>query len=401
MVAVGSDEVKLFEVVSGREVARLAAQLTGRPLPVSSMSFSADGKLLVTGGTDGGARLWDARTCELLATLVSLNAGADWLVVTPDGLFDGTPLAWNQILWRFSQNLADVTPVEVYFNEFFYPGLLAEIYAGRRPRAAQDVAQKDRRQPVVTIARADGQATSVSSRTVKIKIGIAEPGGGANPAGAQDVRLFRNGTLVKAWRGDALKGQKSVTLEAELPIIAGENRLTAYAFNRDNVKSSDAVMIVTGAESLRRPGTAWVIACGVNQYANAQYNLKYAVADATSFADEVKAQQVKLRNYANTEIIPLLDQDATKANLLLALRRLAGDAADRDLQDGRVLVREWFDYAAERVPQMQEKEMQSRLLLDFAENEAKSKDTRQRNVQRPRVFYRREAEARPLVVAKP
>ena len=57
--------------------------------------------------------------------------------------------------------------------------------------------------------------------------------------------------------------------------------------------------------------------------------------------------------------------------------------------------------AAERVPQMQEREMRARLLLDFAVNEAKAKDPKQRDIQRPRAFYRREMEAHPFIVAKP
>jgi hypothetical protein len=432
--------------------------------------------------------------------------------------------------------------------------LLADVYAGKRPRAVQDVARKDRRQPVLALSSFDGQTTNIAGRNVKVKIEVSEPEAAANsPAGARDVRLFRNGTLVKVWRGDVLKGQKRVMLEAALPIVAGENRLTAYAFNRDNVKSVDATLTITGAESLRRKGVIYVIACGVNQYANPQYNLKYAVADATSFAEEVRAQQAKLQQFDRVEVIPLLDKDATKDNFLLALRRLSGgetpanapaalsklqpaqpedavmiyfaghgtaqgarfylvphdlgytgarneltrqavqtilsrsvsdleleaaiesldasqllfvlDAcnsgqaleaeekrrgpmnssglaqlayekgiyiltaaqsyqvaleaaqlghgyltfalieeglkkglADRDLKDGQVLAREWFNYAAERVPQMQEKNLGSRILLE----EEKAKDPATgRSVQRPRVFYRRELETRPFIVARP
>ena len=74
--------------------------------------------------------------------------------------------------------------------------------------------------------------------------------------------------------------------------------------------------------------------------------------------------------------------------------------ADRDLKDGQVLAREWFNYATDRVPQMQEKEMKERLLL-FVEGEEKIKDPSKRSVQRPRVFFRREMEASPMVVARP
>src|SRR5206468_12724724 len=72
-----------------------------------------------------------------------------------------------------------------------------------------------------------------------------------------------------------------------------------------------------------RAGTAWVLAVGVNEYANPQYNLKYAVADAQSFADELRRQQTSLGRFDRVEIIPLLNDQATKANILAALRRLA------------------------------------------------------------------------------
>ena len=92
--------------------------LNGHSQSVKAVAFSSDGKLLVSGGDDGSARLWDVKSGEALATLVSLNGGADWLVVTPDGLFDGTPGAWGQILWRFSpNNIFDVAPVEIFFND--------------------------------------------------------------------------------------------------------------------------------------------------------------------------------------------------------------------------------------------------------------------------------------------
>jgi uncharacterized caspase-like protein len=554
LASAGDDAVvRLWETATGREI----ATLKGHSQSVKAVAFSSDGKLLVSGGDDGGARLWDVNSGETLATLVTLNGGADWLVVTPDGLFDGTPGAWRQILWRFSPNdIFDVAPVEIFFNEYFYPGLLSDIASGKRPRAARNVEQIDRRQPVLKLSR----GADASGRTIKVKVEVSEPASAnqATGAGARDVRLFRNGTLVKVWRGDALKGRRQAALEAEVPIVAGENRLVAYAFNRDNVKSPDAVLTVTGDESLRRKGVAYVIAFGVNQYANPQYNLKHAAADAASFAEEVSAQQSKLQEYERVEVIRLLDCEATKANMLLALERLSNSQAtlpagappvlskiqpaqpedavsiffaghgaaqgarfyliphdlgyagarnaldaeamrtvlshgvsdleleaalegvdagqtlfvldacdsgqateadekrrspmnstglaqlayekgmyiltaaqsyqaaleaaklghgyltsaliedglkkglaDRDPKDGMALAREWFNYAEERVPQMQEREMQTRPPLDSPENEAKTKDPKRSGVQRPRAFYRRELETRQFVVAKP
>ena len=59
---------------------------------------------------------------------------------------------------------------------------------------------------------------------------------------------------------DVLKGQAAATLETTISAVAGQNRLTAYAFNRDNVKSTDATLAINGADSLRRAATLHLLA---------------------------------------------------------------------------------------------------------------------------------------------
>ena len=127
----GGGPLKLWDTGSGRDL----RTLPGQNSPATSLAFNPTGTLLASTNEDGSTSLWDAQTGERLATLVSLYDGGDWLVVTPDGLFDGSPAAWDQILWRFSQNTFDVAPVETFFNEFFHPGILADLVAGKQAKA--------------------------------------------------------------------------------------------------------------------------------------------------------------------------------------------------------------------------------------------------------------------------
>jgi len=364
-VAKLTNEIRLYDVEDGVKV----RQLEGHQETVHSLSFSTDGQSLASGSADktiavwdvntgrrtvsrsdnldfdayatfipnknlvaGGSRnllhLWDSTSVELLATMTSVENTNEWLVVTPEGLFDGSPTAWQFLLWRFSQNTFDVLPVEAYFSDFFQPNLLTDIYSGERPKTLAHIENKDRRQPSLKISLPEINTGSVASRVIKVKIEVAEVppdethGDGS---GVRDVRLFRNGSLVKAWRGEVtLSGQGKADFEVSVPIIAGENVLTAYAFNRDNVKSLDTTAKIIGAETLRRQGTAYILTIGVNSYANPQYNLKYAVPDARDFGEELQRQQYNLARFANVEVISLLDKNATKANILLALKRLAG-----------------------------------------------------------------------------
>ena len=329
-LASGSDDktAKLWDVATGREL----HTLKGHSDSVRAVAFTADGQLLASGSGDGSTRLWDARTADLVATLLSLRESNDWLVVTPDGLFDGSPRAWNQILWRFAQNTFSVAPVEAFFNEFFAPGLLIDLMAGRHSKAAQDIAQKDRRQPQVRLAltSTEPRTGSISTREVAVTVQVMEvPADKDNRTGSgvRDVRLFRNGSLVKVWHGDiALDSKGLCVLQASLPITADENHLMVYAFNHDNIKTADATLDVLGGESLRRKGTAYVLAIGINHYANAKYDLRFASADAQGLGAALRDAQAKLGNFSRVEVVNLIDQEATKANILQALRRLAGAA---------------------------------------------------------------------------
>jgi WD40 repeat protein/uncharacterized caspase-like protein len=560
--AASDNTIKIWDVENRREI----RTLSGHTSAVESIDFTPDGRLLASASDDGSTFLWDTRSGEHLLTLISLDDGSEWMAVTPQGLFDGTPVSWNQILWRYNQETFNVAPIEWFFNEFYYPGLLADIFAGKRPRVALDVSKKDRRQPVVKLSLIGPPAadSGIASRTIKVKIDVADaPADKDNPkgTGAQDLRLFRNGSLVKVWHGDVLKGQATATLEEEITVTAGPNRLVAYAFNRDNVKSKDAPLVFAGAESLKRKGTAYIIAVGVNEYANPQYNLKYAVADARSFGDEMRRKQTQIGGFERVEVVELLDANATKENILSVIKRLAGEpgpptlkagpgdglkrvepedtviiyyaghgtaqaqrfyliphdlgytgdrtklteaglktmlshsisdieleaavegldaghllliidacnsgqaleaeekrrgpmnskglaqlayekgmyiltaaqsfqaaleaaqlghgyltyalveeglktpVADAEPKDGVLIAREWLNFATDRVPRMQEEKMaQGRGLgiqIAFTEGEADVTDPQQRTVQRPRVFYRRELEANPLVISRP
>lgn len=318
--------IQLWDANSGQP----RATLNGHAGAINALSFHFEGTWLASGSDDGSARLWKISDHTLAATLAALRGSNEWIVVTPDGLFDGSPVAWNQILWRFARDTFNAAPVELFFNDYFYPELLADILTNRRPPPKENIAQLDRRQPSVKLSLPEViGANAVSTRTLKVRLEVAEAttdGQHTQGSGARDVRLFRNGALVKAWRGDVLKGGSTTTLEAEVTLVAGENQLTAYAFNRANIKSADAQQIVQGAPSLQRRGTAYVIAVGINQYANPDFNLNFAVADAELFSAEWVKQQSTLKRFAHIEPVLLTDAQATKANLLAALQRLAGAA---------------------------------------------------------------------------
>jgi len=92
----------------------------------------------------------------------------------------------------------------------------------------------------------------------------------------------------------------------------------------------------------------------------------------------------------------------------LVEKGLKQGAADREPQNGSIDIREWLNFAADEVPKMQEQNSADALRgrgryvvfvgdgreVGISKTESYTRD----NVQRPRVFYRRELENNPLVV---
>ena len=89
---------------------------------VAAVAFSPDGKTALTGSSDGTAKLWNLNGREL-ATLVVLDS-TDWVVTTPNGLFDASPGAMR--LMYFVVGL-EVIELEQLKERYYEPGLLSKI----------------------------------------------------------------------------------------------------------------------------------------------------------------------------------------------------------------------------------------------------------------------------------
>ena len=104
------------------------ARWTGHDGPVTSLAFSASGELLLSSGQDGTLRVWDRDRHEVQLTMVPSFQNSHWAAVAPNGLFDGGQNGWSRFFWRFGNNVFDTLPTEVYFREFFHPGLVAQVF---------------------------------------------------------------------------------------------------------------------------------------------------------------------------------------------------------------------------------------------------------------------------------
>ena len=90
---------------------------------ISGVALSDNGKQIWTACLDGSTRLWDATTGKERCRLYSLDDGKEWLVVAPNGSFDGSDGAWRFVTYRVrgTQKLIDDDATQ---RRFHRPGLL-------------------------------------------------------------------------------------------------------------------------------------------------------------------------------------------------------------------------------------------------------------------------------------
>jgi hypothetical protein len=100
IVTVSDDHAaRLWEAASGK----LLATLQGHSGPVHSAEFSPDGSRLATASEDGTARLWETASGKLLSTLQSQSGQILYVVFSPDGSrIAASSLYFSTYLWEVS-----------------------------------------------------------------------------------------------------------------------------------------------------------------------------------------------------------------------------------------------------------------------------------------------------------
>jgi WD40 repeat protein len=305
--------LRLWEVATGRELGNLA----GHTARIYSVAFSPDGRLLATGGHDGSTRLWDVAAGSQLALLATMRKSGDWVVVTPDGLFDGSEQGTEKLVaWRIRNR---TYPLNRFFADYFTPGLLARLLAGERPRPTLELAAL-KLPPDVRVTSPTAGSVFKQER-VAVTVEATEQGGGV-----AEVRLYHNGKLVGTRPG--APGATSAYAFA-IDLIPGENLIQASALSQDRIESKDDGARVTyEAPQVARPALH-VLAVGINAYEDPSFNLGFARPDAEALARFFEQRGGQL--FGPVNVIKLLDKSATKGNILQQLDHLTQRARPEDV----------------------------------------------------------------------
>jgi WD40 repeat protein len=315
VAGLSDDSAVLWETAT----ARVLHTFKGHGAAIGSVAFRGDGRQVWTGSEDGTSRVWDVATGEELARLLSLSGGQDWAVVTPEGLFDGSRKGREQVAFRIGNGL-DVVPLDRFFQDFYYPGLLDEIGRGGRPMPGK-VFQSD---PAPSLRMLVNQGGGARPAEAVIDVAVTDQGGGI-----KGPWLQHNGATLRI--GSKLR-QEGRTVHYRFPVtlMPGDNRFEVRAATADGSRESDPASHTLAFNGQLPEPQLHVIAIGINRYAQGSgvSHLDCCLSDAKAVANLFRKSTGTL--YQQVHVTQLFDDQATRDGILKAVTATATKARAQD-----------------------------------------------------------------------
>jgi len=302
----------LWDVNSGRAIRRFACDDH-----VTFVRLSDDGARLLTGLYDATATVWDVASGSKLAKVELLADASQWVVVTPEGLFDGSQQGRQRVSWRIGDQLS-VVPVDRFFQDFYRPGLLNEVFSGLRPLPETKLGQS--LPPRLRLL--SPESGPIDKRQVTIHVEAHDRGGGISR-----LAIYQNGARVLApGKRESHDGTLRQTFQVSL--IEGENRFRITATNDDGSWEAEPAELMLQYEQPLTKSDLHVLAIGINNYADGNLRLSFAANDARALAELFRRRGKAL--YKNVHVTELLDQHATHDAIRDAIRRTAAATKPQD-----------------------------------------------------------------------
>jgi len=317
--------VHLWEAETGR----LVHVLQGNPGTADSIAFSADGRLVVVGNSNGTHAVWDAQTgLQLTITLQAFSG--EWVTVTPEGFFVASEKGAE--LLHVVQGFETVGIDQVY-QALYRPDLVREKLAGDPRGLVREAAGKlDLNKVMASGAAPEARflkprnSVTVSEEQVTVSVQIANHGGGI---GRVEWRV--NGVTLGIDEPDPMPVSDGILkLERKLDLDEDDNLVEVVAYNRKNLIASKPARLTVRLEgATKTPPRLFVMAIGIDDYFDSRLRLKFPVADAKALAAGFQAAGKELYEVVN--VTTKLDSQVKREELKEALADLAGQIRPRDV----------------------------------------------------------------------
>jgi WD40 repeat protein len=302
-----------------------------------SLKFLPGRNRVVTGGD--AVRIWSEATGELLVTL--LDAPKDeWLAITPAGFFAAPPHGTEAL--SIVQGLEPYSVMQFY-DHLHRPDLVEERLKGDPESKYKDAAHRINLERILDSGPAPQiellpKRTERTGETVKLAARLSDTGGGIGSKVIWRVNGKTQGaTTAPGLSGSPAPGRYAI-MEQTLTVDPSKaNEVEILAYNGSGLLAAAPLRFQVDAwgVALRERPRLFVLAIGVDTYLRPDWQLRYAVKDASAFATALKAvgsaQGEGEPLFSDVQAKTLLDAQVTERNIAAEFDRLSLIIKARDV----------------------------------------------------------------------
>jgi hypothetical protein len=338
----------MYNGVSGKSLFTIQAHAGD----IGEIFFSPDEKEFYTiAEFDNTIKAWETSTGRLIGTLYLFRNSNDYVFMDADGRFDGTQKGVEEIYYVLNQK---ALPLDRLFEIYFTPNLYARSVSGERfvpinvnvkqaPLVKIQYAEKQRNLMV------DDDLPSYQNTTGFADITVTAS---AEDDAVDEIRLFINGKIQTLTTRNLIVADNAASTDTkkyQISLLPGQNIIRAVALNTQRTESTpdeiyvnyhsnsvapDTKPIVnnnTGqpVAAVDKNATLHLIVVGINAYQNKSMSLNYALADATSFKEEVEKDAKSIITNIKTYFVT--DNIADKTGITNALKQVQLNAKAQDV----------------------------------------------------------------------
>jgi len=319
----GDSTLRLWDVAGGLEL----RSFVGHAGWITSVGFSPDGKRIASGGHDGTMRLWSVQSGEELAATIASEDG-NYVAITKEGFFSASMRDTDML--AVVRGVEDATIGQVHQSPF-NPDLVREALAGDLGgdlKRAAEVINLEKvldsgpapEVQITSYAQGDKSDTDLVTITARVR---------DRGKGIGRVEWRVNGITVGVQNAPANVGA-TYEVARELALDPAENAIDVVAYNANNLLASlpaQTTIAYTGPTDKVTP-KLHVLAIGINAYRGDVPKLNLAVPDARAFAAEMRKAGVGL--YSDVRARTVLDEEATAEGLDRIVDEFSAGIAPRD-----------------------------------------------------------------------
>jgi hypothetical protein len=248
-----------------------------------------------------------------------ITTAGGWAVIDRQGRFDGSEQGMNDVGWHARDQ---EIPLDSLAEQFFEPGLLARYLDEKLSfgtKVPANVTEGIAIPPKVEIDLPD--AARAAGKPFTVLVVVTDQGGGID-----QVRLYHNGKSVQPGslmqqREVEAKGQRIRVVAFQVKPVPGINTFRGVATALWGIEGESKRATETFAGDGPLP-KLHVVAVGINKYSDPRLTLGYSVPDAKAIVDQM--QRAAKGAFSAVEVRALYDNQATRANIIAALKGLTG-----------------------------------------------------------------------------